>query len=337
MKRREGKKRAESCLSIHPSPNMLRSILKSSTRQLISRRSQLQPARRRIRHISSLVGNNNVRLFSSGMTIATTAAITFPTSQLTRSFCTGSPDVADDGMSVKVNYTGTLEDGSVFDSSDGKDPLSFVVGKGQMIPGFDSGVKGMTVGETKEIQLAPADAYGEHDERGVQEVPVANLPEGVEVGTQLQTQQGGRAIIKEIKGDNAVVDLNHPLAGQTLNFKITLVSCEQAPELTVEVLSEGDNKTYPKSGDKLTMHYTGTLAENGKKFDSSVDRGTPFQFTIGVGQVIKGWDQGVMKMSLGEKAKLHIPSSLGYGERGAGGDIPPNADLVFEVELLAIN
>jgi len=82
---------------------------------------------------------------------------------------------------------------------------------------------------------------------------------------------------------------------------------------------------------------SGTLALNGKKFDASRDRGRPFQFTIGIGQVIQGWDEGVMQMSLGEKAMLRITSDYGYGERGAGGVIPPNADLNFEVELLGIN
>jgi len=86
------------------------------------------------------------------------------------------------------------------------------------------------------------------------------------------------------------------------------------------------------------MHYHGTLAANGQKFDASRDRGRPFQFTIGVGKVIRGWDEGVMQMSLGEKAILHISSDYGYGAHGAGhGLIPPNADLDFEVELLAIN
>lgn len=85
-------------------------------------------------------------------------------------------------------------------------------------------------------------------------------------------------------------------------------------------------------------HDSGTLASNGQKFDASRDRGRPFQFTIGVGQVIKGWDEGVMTMSLGETATLHITSDYGYGARGAGnGVIPPNADLDFKVELLAIN
>jgi len=78
------------------------------------------------------------------------------------------------------------------------------------------------------------------------------------------------------------------------------------------------------------------LTSNGTKFDASRDRGRPFKFTIGVGQVIKGWDEGVIQMSLGEKAILRITSDYGYGPRGAGGVIPPNADLTFEVELLEI-
>jgi FK506-binding protein 1 len=85
------------------------------------------------------------------------------------------------------------------------------------------------------------------------------------------------------------------------------------------------------------MHYHGTLASNGAKFDASRDRGKPFQFTIGIGQVIRGWDDGVVQMSLGEKAMLRISSDYGYGSKGAGGVIPPNADLNFEVELLGIN
>merc|ERR1711959_288353 len=106
--------------------------------------------------------------------------------------------------------------------------------------------------------------------------------------------------------------------------------------VTVETITPGDGKTFPKRGDKLTMHYTGTLTD-GSKFDSSRDRGSPFQFTIGVGQVIKGWDEGVIQMSVGQRATLKITSDFGYGARGAGGVIPPNADLNFDVELLQIN
>lgn len=96
-----------------------------------------------------------------------------------------------------------------------------------------------------------------------------------------------------------------------------------------EIISEGDGVTFPKQGDTLVMAYVGTLADGGKQFDA----GKSFSFRIGIGQVIKGWDEGVMKMSLGEKAMLRITSDFAYGASGAGNVIPPNADLNFEVEL----
>jgi peptidylprolyl isomerase len=103
-------------------------------------------------------------------------------------------------------------------------------------------------------------------------------------------------------------------------------------EYTDSVEGDGD---CPRSGQTVSVHYTGRLT-NGTKFDSSVDRGRPFEFKIGVGQVIKGWDEGVMTMKVGGKRTLTIPPDLGYGARGAGAVIPPNATLVFDVELLAV-
>ena len=102
----------------------------------------------------------------------------------------------------------------------------------------------------------------------------------------------------------------------------------------IEVLKVGTG-VVAKNGDTVTVHYVGTL-ENGVKFDSSIDRGIPFEFHLGAGQVIPGWEIGVEGMKVGEKRKLIIPSKLAYGERGAGNTIPPNATLIFEVELLGI-
>jgi peptidylprolyl isomerase len=120
-----------------------------------------------------------------------------------------------------------------------------------------------------------------------------------------------------------------PAAGKTMTT---------ASGLKIEDTQVGTGAS-PKTGQTCVMHYTGWLYENGqktKKFDSSVDRNEPFEFPIGAGRVIKGWDEGVATMKVGGKRTLIIPPDLGYGARGAGGVIPPNATLVFEVELLGV-
>ncbi len=108
------------------------------------------------------------------------------------------------------------------------------------------------------------------------------------------------------------------------------------PQVQYAILAPGSGSA-AKDGDKVTVHYTGTLTD-GTKFDSSIDRGQPFSFTLGGGEVIKGWEMGVSGMKIGEKRKLVIPSEYGYGAEGTpGGPIPPNATLIFEIELLKIN
>lgn len=127
---------------------------------------------------------------------------------------------------------------------------------------------------------------------------------------------------------------------KTTKAKAKTVS-QQVNDLKREVLKKStiEGAKSPRAGQTVVVHYTGWLDDNGKlgkKFDSSVDRGEPFTFTVGIGQVIKGWDQGVMAMKEGEKCRLTIPSHLGYGTRGAGAVIPPNATLIFDVELLEL-
>ena len=106
-------------------------------------------------------------------------------------------------------------------------------------------------------------------------------------------------------------------------------------EMQIEVLNSGDG-VEATAGQNVSVHYTGWLTD-GTKFDSSVDRGRPFEFPLGAGRVIRGWDEGVAGMKVGEKRKLTIPPHMGYGAGGAGRVIPPNAVLVFEVELLGVN
>jgi FKBP-type peptidyl-prolyl cis-trans isomerase len=107
-------------------------------------------------------------------------------------------------------------------------------------------------------------------------------------------------------------------------------------ELAAQILQQGSGDRTVKSGDKITVNYIGMLLD-GTKFDSSIDRGQPFSLTIGIGQVIPGWDQGIIGMKVGEKRRLFVPSELAYGEQGAGSLIKPNVDLVFDVELVSIN
>ena len=113
-----------------------------------------------------------------------------------------------------------------------------------------------------------------------------------------------------------------------------MTSIKTASGLVIEDLVVGDGAT-ASPGQRVSVHYTGWL-ENGNKFDSSKDRGQPFMFSLGKGAVIRGWDEGVSGMKVGGKRRLTSPSSLGYGARGAGGVIPPNATLLFEVELLGV-
>jgi len=130
------------------------------------------------------------------------------------------------GDKIQVHYTGTLDDGTIFDSSEGKEPLAFEAGAGQMIKGFDQAVIGMKVGEEKTIKIPPEEAYGEYNKEFIQKVPKDKIPPEAKLDDTLivSTATGQRqAKIIELTDTEATLDLNHPLAGKTLNFKIKIV------------------------------------------------------------------------------------------------------------------
>jgi FKBP-type peptidyl-prolyl cis-trans isomerase 2 len=133
------------------------------------------------------------------------------------------------GDTVRIHYTGTLSDGSTFDTSSGRDPLEFTVGSGQIIPGLERAIDGMSVGEKKTVEVPAAEAYGDRNPEGVQSVPRAQVPDHIPLdpGTQLQVQTGdGRTMpvtVAEVTDEAVVLDANHPLAGKDLTFEVELV------------------------------------------------------------------------------------------------------------------
>jgi len=151
--------------------------------------------------------------------------------------------------------------------------------------------------------------------------------------TKLYKETGDREYVEVAKVLEAgLQDVPNSLISSIADAQVS------GPKVSLETISPGDGITFPKKGDMLSMHYTGKIAATGAKFDSSHDRQKAFEFQIGLGKVIDGWDLGVIQMSLGQKALLKVPYALGYGEEGAGnGVIPAMADLLFEVELLKIN
>jgi FKBP-type peptidyl-prolyl cis-trans isomerase len=212
------------------------------------------------------------------------------------------------GQNCVVHYTGWLWEndakGKEFDSTHSlkhDQPFSFHVGEREVIQGWDEGVSTMKVGGKREL-IIPADlAYGK-------------------------------------RGSGGVIPPN-----ATLMFEVELLELGKKWQKTDSGLEYADDKegtgAEPKTGQTCVMHYTGWLWQDGakgKKFDSSLGRGKPFRFPIGVGKVIPGWDEGIATMKVGGKRRLRIPAKLGYGEEGFGEDIPPKATLLFEVELLGL-
>lgn len=151
---------------------------------------------------------------------------------------------AEKGKKVKVHYKGTLDDGTQFDSSEGKEPLEFEVGQNKVIPGFENSIEGMEEGEEKEFKLTPEQAYGERNEQLVQEIPKSQVPENMEIkeGQMLMLKapngQNIPAKVVEDKGESFMLDINHPLAGKNLNFSVKLDKVEEGGETQQEETHE---------------------------------------------------------------------------------------------------
>ena len=222
----------------------------------------------------------------------------------------GKGPKAEPGLTVSVHYTGTLMDGKKFDSSrDRGQPIKFKLGEGRVIKGWDEGIALLRVGDKALFTIPPSIGYGDRDMGVIP--PNSTLQFEVEL---MEVVEGPKPF--DVKG------------------KDTLTT---ASGLRYIIVEKAKDAAAPKAeaGKTVSVHYTGMLL-SGKVFDSSRDRGTPFQFGLGQGQVIKGWDEGIALMHVGDKMRLIIPSELGYGANGAGGVIPPNATLIFDVELMGV-
>tara|TARA_B100000700_G_scaffold38872_3_gene38870 strand:- start:716 stop:1588 length:873 start_codon:yes stop_codon:yes gene_type:complete len=207
---------------------------------------------------------------------------------------------------VEVHYHGTLEDGTVFDSSvDRGQTITFPLNR--VIKGWTEGLQLMPVGSKFKFTIPPELGYGSRD---------------------LGTIPPNSTLIFEVE----LFNIEKPFVDTDFSLPAEETALDSGLRYLDHIAGTGDEA---KTGDNVSVHYSGYLAD-GTKFDSSHDRGQPFSFPLGGGRVIKGWDQGIVGMKLGGKRTLIIPPDLGYGERGAGGVIPPNATLMFEVELLDI-
>ena len=205
---------------------------------------------------------------------------------------------------VTVHYHGTLVDGTVFDSSVDRDQ-TITFGLNQVIKGWTEGLQLMPIGSKFKFTIPPELGYGERE--------MGAIPANSTLIFEVE--------LFDIKKPFVDTDFSKPGLETTLESGLRYIEH-----------IEGDGEL-TKTGNLVTVHYSGFLS-SGQKFDSSHDRGQPFNFTLGENRVIKGWEEGLLNMKKGGKRTLIIPPELAYGPKGAGGVIPPNATLVFEVELV---
>ena len=224
---------------------------------------------------------------------------------------TGTGKLNAAGNSIKVHYTGWLLSGRKFGSSkDLGKPLEAVMGAGKMIKGWEAGLDGMREGGVRWLRVSPAMGYGA--------MAFSMIPPN-------------STLVFRVEMISSDVD---PELAKNMDFfpDTTLLKYENGPEgLRYAIVKQGEGEP-ARSGHRAVVHYTGWMV-NGYKFDSSRDRGQPFAFELGAGNVIRGWELGVQGMLPGEKRILVVPPGLGYGSRGAG-PIPGGATLIFAVEYL---
>ena len=251
----------------------------------------------------------------------------------------GSGAPGNSGDTYSVNYTGKLLNGQVFDSNTDTaykhpEPFNVEVGKGRVIKGWDEGLLLLKKGTKATLYIPSGLAYGSQDQSP--RIPANSIlvfdVEILDISSpeQLKAKMDQAGAEQKGKEDKALQEYF------TKN-KIKPTKTESGLYYVMTQKGLGENA---KSGNKVTMNYTGKLLD-GTAFDSNTDpkfnHVQPFVFTLGQGQVIRGWDEGVQLLKLGSKATFYIPSTLGYGDRGAGGAIPPNATLVFDVEVVGID
>ena len=231
------------------------------------------------------------------------------------------------GDTVLVHYTGRLKNGKKFDSSkDRGEPFSFPIGAGGIIKGWSIGIPGMKVGGKRKLVIPPDLAYGKNGSR-------PDIPPEAELTFEIELI----AINEKGAAREEVMDPPAPEQLKSITGRKPAAPGELMEDKTgikFAELEEGSGEAC-KWGDEVVVHYTGRLAD-GKKFDSSKDRGKPYPVELGAGKVIKGWDLGIPGMKVGGKRKLVLPPSYAYGASGYPPTIPPNAELTFEVELLDI-
>lgn len=213
------------------------------------------------------------------------------------------------GDKAKVHYKGTLVDGRAFDSSyERHQPFEFVIGMNQVIAGWDQALQLLKLGDKVKLTIPPELGYGD--------TPMPKIPAGSYLVFELE-----------------VLDVYRDFAPKMFSTKGKSVQ-KSASGLEYYIIQPGTG-TKAERGKTVEVHYTGFL-ENGDIFDSSVLKGQPIQFRLGVGMVIPGWDEGLSYLQAGGKALLSIPYELAYGESGRPPLIPPKARLIFNVELISV-